>query len=101
MTMSVPFVPPDSSRIYVSATRIFEESSFLRAITAPLIKYAIGSPEGPFLTHSTFAPSMKPISAAFCALNHSLGGCISLHFALLRGSSICFRSLYFAPCNLV
>ena len=41
-----------------------EESSFLTAITAPLISYAFGSPRGLANLHDTVVPSVKPRSAS-------------------------------------
>lgn len=43
-------------------TVIQHESAFLRAITAPLMRYAVGSPEGLLCRQITFVPSISPIS---------------------------------------
>ena len=51
-----------SKKFQTLSSIILEESSPLRAITAPLIRYATGSPEGLFCRHKTSVPSIKPIS---------------------------------------
>ena len=47
---------------------ISSQSSFLIAITAPLIKNALGSPAGLLPTHSTTVSGVRPISSRRCRI---------------------------------
>lgn len=47
---------------YVISTIIFELSSSRNAMTAPRIRYAVGSPDGLRCRHFTLVPSISPKS---------------------------------------
>ena len=57
-----------SPRRHILLTAIFAASSLLSAMTAPRIKYAVGSPDIALPRHSTRVPSIRPMS---CILRRS------------------------------